>query len=161
MNALTPTVSAAGSYYVQVEVNGVYSVQTPVPNTATYTGTIPPLVFTYTVQAPLIVSLSTTPPTNPTSGGTGTSLTITGANFLTGSTVGFCPTADYNFTNFTCTVAQTAATVVPPITATQIVVSVPTLAAGTYYPIVTLPSAYSSTPPSQPYNEPADIFTHT
>ena len=40
MNALTPTVSAAGSYYVQVEVFGVYSVQTPVPNTATYTGTI-------------------------------------------------------------------------------------------------------------------------
>ena len=56
--------------------------------------------------------------------------------------------------------AQTAATVAS-LTATQIVVSVPTLAAGTYFPIVTLPSAYSSTPPSQPYNEPADIFTYT
>jgi hypothetical protein len=41
------------------------------------------------------------------------------------------------------------------------IVSVPTLAAGTYYPVVTLPSQYNGIPPSQPYNEPADIFTYT
>ena len=45
--------------------------------------------------------------------------------------------------------------------ATQIIIGVPTLPAGTYYPVVTLPSAYGSVPPSQPYNEPADIFTST
>ena len=149
MTALTPQVSSTGSYYVQVEVYNVYSTQTNAsPNTSN--------VFTYSVQAPLIVSLS------PSSGVAATPLTISGANFLTGSTVGFCPVASYSFTTFSCTVAQTAGTVVPPITATQITVSVPTLTVGTsYFPIVTLPSAYNSTPPSQPYNLPADIFTYT
>lgn len=128
--------SGAGTYYVKVEVFNLYSTQTNV-------------IFTYSVQAPLIISLS------PSSGGTGTSLTITGANFLTGSTVGFC-TVNGNG----CGSGQTAATVVS-LTSTQITVTVPGLAPGNYYPIVTLPPAYSSTPPSQPYNQPADIFTHT
>lgn len=144
MTALTPAVSAAGTYFVQVEVFNVYSVQTSA-------------VFTYTVQAPLVVSLT------PSSGVSGTSVTIAGANFLMGSTVGFCAETNGNPTNASCptnTSLQTMATVAS-LTATQIIISVPTLAVGTYYPIVTLPSAYSSTPPSQPYNEPADIFTYT
>jgi hypothetical protein len=145
MTALTPAVSAAGSYFVQVEVFNVYSTQTSA-------------TFTYSVQVPLIVSL------NPLNGTTGNQLTITGANFLTGSTVAFCPTAKYNFTNFSCSVTPTAATVsgTPATTATQIVVSVPALPAGTYYPIVTLPSpTYNAIPSSQPYNQPADTFTHS
>ena len=102
MTALTPAVTAAGSYFVQVEVFNVYSTQTSA-------------TFTYSVQVPLIVSL------NPLNGTTGNQLTITGANFLTGSTVAFCPTAKYNFTNFSCTVTATAATVsgTPATTATQ------------------------------------------
>jgi hypothetical protein len=149
MTAVTPAVSAAGTYYIQVEVFNVYSTQTNV--------SVASNLFTYSVQAPLIVSLS------PQSGTTGTTLTITGANFLTGSTVGFCPVASYNFTSFACTVTPTAGTVAtnPAITATQITVSVPTITAGNYYPIVTLPSAYNTIPASQPYNEPADIFTHS
>ena len=147
MTALSPALpqgSTAGTYYLQVEVFNVYSVQTSA-------------VFTYTVQAPLVVSL------NPLSGATGTSVTISGANFLTNSTVGFCAETNGNPTNANCptnTSLQTMATVVS-LTATQIIISIPTMAAGTYYPIVTLPSAYNSTPPSQPYNEPSDIFTHT
>ena len=52
MTALTPAVSAAGSYFVQVEVFNVYSTQTSA-------------TFTYSVQVPLIVSL------NPLNGATG------------------------------------------------------------------------------------------
>ena len=147
MTALSPALpqgSSAGTYYLQVEVFNVYSVQTSA-------------VFTYTVQAPLVVSLT------PTSGGTGTSVTIAGANFLTNSTVGFCAETNGNPTVGSCpttTGQQTMATVVS-LTATQIIISIPTMPAGTYYPIVTLPSAYNTTPPSQPYNQPADIFTHT
>ena len=148
MTALSPALpqgSTAGTYYLQVEVFNVYSVQTSA-------------VFTYTVQAPLVVSL------NPLSGATGTSVTIAGANFLTNSTVGFCAETNGNPTNAELPhqhlALQTMATVVS-LTATQIIISVPTMPAGTYYPIVTLPSAYNSTPPSQPYNEPSDIFTHT
>jgi hypothetical protein len=145
MTALTPPVSAAGTYYLQVEVFNVYSVQTSA-------------VFTYSVQAPLIVSL------NPLSGASGTgSLTIAGANFLTGSKVGFCAETNGNATNAQCpttTALQTNATITS-LSATQIIIGVPTLPAGTYFPVVTLPSAYGSVPPSQPYNEPADIFTST
>jgi hypothetical protein len=154
MDALTPAVSAAGTYYVEVEVYHQYSALTTNAE------------FTYSVQAPLVISLSTSPITNPTSGPAGTALAIAGANFLTNSTVGFCAETNGTPTVATCptnTSQQTMGTITS-LTATQIIVSVPTLStagAGTYYPIVTLPSQYNSTPPSQPYNEPSDIFTYT
>jgi hypothetical protein len=159
MTALTPAVSSAGTYYVQVEVYNVYSTQTNTTN--------PSNEFTYSVQAPLIVSIS------PSSGASLTALTISGANFLNGSTVGFCAETNGNLNNGSCattTGLQTMGTIPSNCwqhgggcTATQLVVSVPTLTVGTsYYPIVTLPSpTYNSTPPSQPYNQPADIFTYT
>ncbi len=150
MSALTPAVSSASTYYVQVESYNQNSTQTNV-------------IFTYVVQVPLIISLS------PSSGGTGSTLTISGANFLTGSKVGFCADTNGNF-NATCQTSgtgQIAATIVS-LNSTQITVTVPSMTAGTYYPIVTLPSQYSTpplgtgtTPPSQPYNMPADVFTHT
>jgi hypothetical protein len=158
MTALTPAVSSTGTYYVQVEVYNVYSTQTNTSN--------PSNEFTYSVQAPLIVSLS------PLSGVAATPLTISGANFLAGSTVGFCAETNGNATNANCpttTSLQTMGTIPSncwqtggSCSATQILVSVPTLPAGTYYPVVTLPSpTYNSTPPSQPYNQPSDIFTYT
>ena len=146
MTALSPAVSNAGTYYLQVEVFNVYSTQTNA-------------VFTYSVQAPLVVSL------NPTSGHSGTgSITIAGANFLTGSTVGFCAETNGTVNNNQCptnTGLQIKATTTS-LTATQIVIGVPTLPAGSYYPIITLPApAGNGIPPSQPYNQPADIFTST
>ena len=50
-----------------------------------------------------------------------------------------------------------------PLTSTQITVWCPFNAGGTYYPIVTLPSGYLSSPfnASQAYNQPADTFAHT
>ena len=80
MNALTPAVSSCTNssgcpYYVQVESYNLYSTQTNV-------------TFTYTVHVPIVISMS------PTSGVAANPLTITGANFLTGSTVGFCPTGE-------------------------------------------------------------------
>ena len=143
VTALTPAVSASGTYYIEVQ---------------SYTYTSPPnpsVEFTYNVHVPLVISLSAS------SGGTGSPLTITGANFLTGSTVGFCPVANYN--NNACSGSMTNATIASPITSTQITVSVPAMAAGNYYPIVTLPSGYLSSPfnASQAYNQPADTFAHT
>ena len=155
MTALTPPVSPTGSsctnspgstpscpYYVQV---GVFA------QTSTSTSAI----FTYTVQAPLIISLSPT-----TAGITGSLLSIVGANFVTGSTVGFCPWVASPPQNYSTTCTQTAGTVQLPVTSTQINVFVPALPTGSYYPIVNLPSSYN-TPPSQPYNQAADIFQHS
>ena len=152
MTALTPAVSTAGTYYVQVESYNLYSA---LPN--------PNAIFTYNVHVPIVISLSTQPASSPASGGAGTTLTITGANFLAGSTVGFCPTAQYNSGSSTCSASLIAATIVPPVTPTQITVTVPTMTDGTYYPIVTLPAGYLTSPfnASQAYNQPADTFTYT
>ncbi len=143
LTALTPAVSASGTYFIQVESYNLSSALTS------------SVEFTYNVHVPLVISLSAS------SGATGSALTITGANFLTGSTVGFCPTANYN--NNACSGSMTGATIASPITSTQITISVPAVAAGNYYPIITLPNGYLSTPfnASQAYNQPADTFAHT
>ena len=140
MTALTPAGELGRPYYVQVEVYNVYSTQTNATN--------PSNVFTYSVQAPLIVSMS------PLSGSQGHALTISGANFLSGSTGGLLPRGQVQpptsrpacircrkRRDYPLRMSRSTA----PI---QLVVSVPTLAAGTsYYPIVTLPApTYNSTP---------------
>jgi hypothetical protein len=143
LTALTPAVSASGTYYIQVESYNLLSAL----NSS--------VEFTYNVHVPLVISLSSS------SGVTGSALTITGANFLTGSTVGFCPVANYS--NNACSSSLTAAAIASPITSTSITISVPSMSAGSYYPIVTLPSGYLSAPfnASQAYNQPADTFSHT
>jgi IPT/TIG domain len=143
LTALTPAVSASGNYYIQVESYNLTSALTS------------NVEFTYNVHVPLVISLSAA------SGATGSALTITGANFLTGSTVGFCPTANYS--NNACNGSMTNATIASPITSTSITISVPAAASGNYYPIVTLPNGYLSAPfnASQAYNQPADTFAHT
>ena len=87
LTATSPAVTSATSWYVQV---------TTIGGTASDTQA----TFAYSVQVPLIISLS------PSSGGpssTGTSLTITGSNFLTGSTaVAFCLASSYNAGAGTC-----------------------------------------------------------
>lgn len=138
MDALTPAVTTAAAYYIQVESYNLYSSLTGAPT------------WTYGVEPPIITSMT------PSSGPVGTALAISGANFLSGSTVTFCPVANWNSTNQTCS-GQTNATVASQ-TVSQINVAVPSLPAGQYYPIVSLPSQYNA-PSSQPYNEPADIFT--
>jgi hypothetical protein len=144
VTAQSPSVTAAGTYYVQVIAFGLVG-----SNTSD--------TFTYSVQAPIITSISVANQSTPT-GPAGTVLTITGANFLTGSTVGF-----QQDVNGSGSGAITNATVTN-LTPTQITVTVPTLPGSNptnYFPIVTLPSQYSSVPASQPYNEPADIFIYT
>ena len=138
MTAISPAVTAPGNYYVQVDTIGGNSVNTSD-------------IFNYGVQVPIIISLS------PSSGGTGTQLVITGGNFLTGSTVQFF--VDNNG-NQSGTGTAASATVTSP---SSITVTVPALATGKYFPVITLPSPYlpPTYPASQPYNEPADIFTHT
>lgn len=138
LDALTPAVTTAAAYYIQVESYNLYSSLTGAPT------------WTYGVEPPIITSLS------PSTGPAGTALVISGANFLSGSTVAFCPVANWNSGSQTCS-GQTNATVASQ-TVTQINVAVPSVAAGQYYPIVSLPSQYNA-PTSQPYNEAADIFT--
>ncbi len=74
VSALSPPVSGPAAYYVVVEVNNVKS------------ATNSNVEFNYTVQVPIITSVSPTTPVAP--GGT---LTINGYNFIPNMTVGFCP----------------------------------------------------------------------
>jgi len=137
MTATAPAVSAPGNYYVQVVT---------IAGSSTNTSD----VFNYGVQVPIIISMS------PSSGGTGTQITITGGNFLVGSTVVFYQDVGGNpssfGTNASATVnSQSSMTVTVPggLTAGQ-----------QYFPVITLPSPYDNNS-SQTYNEPADIFTRT
>ena len=133
---------AAGNYYAQVRTIGGTSTNTTD-------------VFAYTVQVPIIISLS------PSTGPAGTSITITGANFLSGSTVswyldsGGSPTG--GATN------SSAASTTVNSTGTQITTVVPTLPTNNspYFPVITLPAPYNTDPASQPYNEAGDIFNYT
>jgi len=142
ITATSPPVSAAGNYYVQVRTIGGTSTNTTD-------------VFAYTVQVPIIISLS------PSTGPAGTSITITGANFLSGSTVswyldsGGSPTG--GATN------SSAASTTVNSTGTQITSVVPTLPTNNspYFPVITLPAPYNTDPASQPYNEAGDIFNYT
>jgi hypothetical protein len=132
-----PPVSSPGNYYVQVDtIGGV--------------GTSASAVYTYTVQYPIVTSLS------PTSGGSPTQVTIYGGNFLNNSTVqlflnnggspsgnGITVSAKYN--------SQSSITITIPSSGLTVNAQ--------YFPVVTLPSPYSYA--SQTYNEPADIFTYT
>ena len=69
LTAITPAVNSPGNYYVQVDTLG---------GTST---TSTSYQFNYAVQVPIIISLS------PSTGTTGTQVTVTGGNFLSGSTV--------------------------------------------------------------------------
>ena len=147
LTAVTPAVTSPGNWYAQVDTLGGNSLQTS-------------YVFNYTVQVPIIVSIS------PSSGGPSTQMTISGANFLTGSTVGFCLDTNGNYNagcpnqQFASGYVAASATVTSPA---SITVTIPTSGltnGSSYYPIVTLPSPYNGTP-SQPYNLPEDVFTFT
>ncbi len=143
LTAITPSVNTTGSYFVQVNTVGGSSPDTP---NSSFT-------FTYSVQVPIIFSLS------PTSGPATTLLTINGYNFVQGSKVGWVPvsTNDQNTTPTNLTTPST-------VTQSQITVTVPTLPnspgpSTQYIPVVIDPSPYNVQ--SQPYNESADEFTYT
>ena len=144
MNALTPASTTQATYYVQVESFNLDSTQTNV-------------VFNYQVEVPLITSLS--PASTPLNNGD--TLIINGANFLSGTTVGFCAETNGNLNNGSCPsgLGQIAVPTndIVNIQSTSITLTVPSMTSGTYYPIVTVPGQSN---PSQPYNLPADIFTH-
>jgi hypothetical protein len=150
LTAITPAVTSTGNYYAQVDTLGGQSASTTA-------------IFNYGVQVPIIISLS------PSSGGAGSTLTINGYNFLTSSTVGFCLDTAGNYSPNCVNPGGTAngqiSAVIQTLTPSQIAVTVPTglVKGSSYYPIVTLPSQYNPTtyPPSQPYNEPADVYTRT
>lgn len=140
LTANPPAVNAPGNYYVQVDTLGGNSTSTSV-------------LFNYGVQVPIIISLS------PSTGTTGTQVTIMGGNFLAGSSVTLYQDKNGVQTGSAVNVSETVNS------QSSITFTVPAgLTAGTYFPVVTLPSPYTPQngyPASQPYNEAADIFTHT
>ncbi len=141
LTAVTPGVTAPGNWYVQVDTIGGNSTQPPT------------LDFNYGVQVPIIINLS------PASGAAGTQINITGGNFLSGSTVAFY--LDQNGNQSGSAISATS-TINSP---TSITVTVPNsglTANSQYFPVITLPTiqGYSGPTSSQPYNEPADIFTY-
>jgi hypothetical protein len=146
MTALSPQVNAPSSgtltYFVQVDTIGGSSINTSD-------------TFVYGLQVPIIFSLS------PVIGGSGTTLTINGFNFLSNSSVGWVPVSA-NDQNATPTNVVSATT---NTTGTQIKVTVPTLPTTntTYIPVIMDPSPYlpPTYPWSQPYNESADEFAFT
>ena len=121
--------------------------------------TLPSNLFTYTVQAPFIVSL------NPQTGATGNELTLREptSSQAQPSASAQSPTT----TSPTLPVQRdgdsgTVVSARPAITATQIDRQRPHNGGGHLLPNRHLALAkYSGTPSSQPYNQPADIFTHT
>jgi hypothetical protein len=142
LTAVTPAVTAAGNWYVQVDTIGGNSTQPPT------------LDFNYGVQVPIIINLS------PSSGAAGTQININGGNFLSGSTVAFY--LDQGGNQSGSAIPATAVINSP----TSMTVTVPNsglTANSQYFPVITLPAiqGYNGPTSSQPYNEPADIFTFT
>ena len=149
-----PPSAANSTYYVQVEADNEYSL---LPNSA---------IFTYGVLVPIISSVTPAPPAEVAPG---SSITINGYNFVTGTTVGFCQqTGTAPYYSASCVAAGGNAggspVAVTPVSTTQIVVTVPNLgaAAGTYfYPIVALPPYTGQDQPGNPYAESADEFVYS
>ncbi len=144
------------TYYLQIVLqNATQTAQSPLTSAA---------VFTYNVQVPIITSVSPTTPVPP-----GSSLTITGYNFIPNMTVGFCPyvaQAPYYSANCVNMGGNSQVTIAQPLTTNQLTVTVPNLggAAGTiYFPVLALPSSYpiGTYTPADPYLEPADEFTYS
>jgi hypothetical protein len=140
LTAVTPAVTAPGNWYVQVDTIGGNSTQPPT------------LDFNYGVQVPIIINLS------PSSGAAGTQINITGGNFLTGSTVAFY--LDQNG-NQSGSPIPASAVINSPTSMTVTVPNSGLTANNQYFPVITLPTiqGYNGPTSSQPYNEPADIFT--
>jgi hypothetical protein len=140
LTAVTPAVTAAGNWYVQVDTIGGNSTQPPT------------LDFNYGVQVPIIISLS------PSSGAAGTQINIAGGNFLSGSTVAFYLDQGGNQSGPAIPVSSV---INSPTSMTVTVPNSGLTANSQYFPVITLPPIQGYTGPtsSQPYNEPADIFT--
>jgi hypothetical protein len=151
LTAISPAVSSGGTWYVQVHTVGGTSAQLPI---------------TFGVQQPIITSMSP-----PSSAANPALLTITGANFLSGSSVWFCLTTAPAATLTKCQAGtsgggEIAAVATVATSGTSIMASLPTTGMAvnsTYYAVVQLPAPYNTSawPPSQTYNESSDIFTFT
>ena len=162
ITALSPAVgpSGVGTYYVQVEVDNVYSALTSAAE------------FAYTLFVPVITSV-----TPQTAVAPGSDITINGYNFVTGIYIGYCPhTSTAPYYSSTCVSAggnaggsPTLVTSQELVSTNQIVVPVPSNlgAAGVYYPVVAygLPATWGNSgypgSPGNPYDEVGDEFTYS
>jgi len=150
LTAVSPAISATSitypaTFYIQVRTVGGNS------------GAGASNTFTYSVQVPIIFSIS------PTTGAAGTLVTINGYNFLSGSKVGWVQVnANDQSSTTSDAVSQATATFV---NSTQLAITVPTLpnpngngnGTTTYVPMVIDPGG---TIYSQPYNESNDEYIY-
>jgi hypothetical protein len=145
LNVVSPPVSSAGTYFIQVKTIGLTG------GTQTTSDD-----FTYSVQVPIIFGLNTT------TGPSGTPVTISGYNLLANSTVVWAQdvngVASNTTTNSTSVTYNAGVGGNPP----SITAVVPVLPNNNqpYFPIITDPSP-NQTLTSQPYNESSDIFNYT
>lgn len=144
LTAVTPAVTVAGNWYVQVDTFGGASIQTSYD-------------FNYGVQVPIIISMS------PTSAVAGGQIIITGSNFLAGSTVALYLDQNGSQSGSAIPASVSASPTITPSSMTFIVPASGLTPNAQYFPVITLPSVpgYSGPTSSQPYNEPADTFTFT
>jgi hypothetical protein len=140
ISVISPPVSTPGVYYIQVNTVGGQSTMSSTDQ------------FGYIVQTPIIISVS------PSTGGHGTPVTITGGNFVTGSTVTWYVDQGGNPTGN----GTPSATVTVNTGGNTITTALPVLPTNntSYFPVVTLPPADGSLT-SQTYNESSDIFQYT
>ena len=155
LTAISPPVSSTGitypaSFFIEVNTVGGPGGSSSNPND----------IFTYSVQVPIIFSIS------PSGGPAGTALTINGYNFVSGSTVAWIAVSATDQNAAPSNNAATSLSTTTYVNGTQLVVTVPTLpnpvgngGTTTYVPMVIDPGSNSSTY-SQPYNEAADEFSY-
>ena len=155
LTAISPAVSTTGISYPAsffVEVNTVGGTGGSSSNLSD--------IFTYSVQVPIIFSIS------PTSGPAGTTITLNGYNFVSGSTVAWIQVSATDQNAMPSNNAANSQSATTYVSGTQLTVNVPTLpnpngngnGTTTYVPMVIDPGGNSSIY-SQPYNESNDEFS--
>jgi hypothetical protein len=148
ISVVSPAVSSPGTYFVQVKTLGGQSTSTSA-------------LFGYVVQVPIIIGVTDSGcSAAPCSGGHGIPVSITGANFVPGSTVTWYVVDSNGNPTGSGTLSPGTPSVNPA--GNTITTTVPTLPTNntSYFPVVTLPKADGSLS-SQTYNEPSDIFQYT
>ena len=121
--------------------------------------------FNYGAQVPLVIN--TTPTTGgPSSKPAVSSVSITGSNFLSGATAVAFYTGSITSSNYCSLFSSGVSASTPNVTSpTALTATLPTgsngLAKGTSYFVIVATTVNGTQYCSQPYNQPADVFTYT
>lgn len=152
LTATSPAVTSTGNWYVVVSTIGGSSSSTS-------------FNFNYGAQVPLVIN--TTPTTGgPSSKPAVSSVSITGSNFLANATAVSFYTGAITSTNYCSLFSSGVNASTPNVTSsTALTATLPSgtkgLVKGTAYYIIVATTVNGTQYCSQPYSQPADIFTYT